>query len=179
MSQGDNLTGKKTLYRGIEFRSILETKVACFLDNLNIKWMYEPKTFFLSSGIPYIPDFYLPELETWLEVKGVIEPHNEEISRTFVKDEGTELLMISYSEHRWFSSKDLMADEDKDVYIGLCSNCHKYFFCCNLGNYKCRACGNHEGDHDILGILDDIVFNFGNFSDIEEGLQQIKSRRHI
>lgn len=59
-----------TIYRGTQFRSLLEASWAATLDSLNIAWEYEPETFDLPSGARYLPDFHLTEIGTWLEVKG-------------------------------------------------------------------------------------------------------------
>lgn len=152
MSKGDNLIGIPTIYKGINMKSKLESKIAMFLDVLNIKWQYEPKKFLLSNGTPYIPDFYLTELKIWIEVKGLILKHNKEISKRFCKENKTELLIISNIDTMWFSSKDFIdgIGIDNNIFIGFCSHCKKYFFCSNLGSYHCRNCETHEGDHDLL-----------------------------
>lgn len=59
-----------TTYGGTTFRSRLEARWATFLDSHRIAWQYEPETITLPSGTAYIPDFRLPELGTWIEVKG-------------------------------------------------------------------------------------------------------------
>lgn len=59
-----------TVYRGITFRSALEASWAATLDSVGITWEYEPRTVALPSGATYLPDFHLPEIGTWLEVKG-------------------------------------------------------------------------------------------------------------
>ncbi|MFM9703640.1 PDDEXK family nuclease [Streptomyces galilaeus] len=59
-----------TVYRDTEFRSLLEACWAATLDSLRIVWEYEPETFTLPSGVKYLPDFHLPEIGAWLEVKG-------------------------------------------------------------------------------------------------------------
>lgn len=64
----NNLYGKRTLYRGIWFRSRIESRTAKELDRLGILWLYEPK-FFRLSTCGYLPDFYLPLLNLWIEVK--------------------------------------------------------------------------------------------------------------
>lgn len=172
MSKGDNLFGKKTMYKGIEMKSRLESKIAFFLDCLEIKWEYEPKVFMLSLGFIYIPDFYLPELKMWIEVKGIIEEHNKEISRAFVKDNNTELMLISSNETLWFSMKDFLdgLSEDNAVYIGECSSCKHHFFCSNIGIYSCRNCNYHDGDHDLWITIN--AKEFGNelidFNDMED-----------
>ena len=57
-----------TRYRGFRFRSRLEARWAVFFDELCIKWEYEAEGFALPSG-NYLPDFWLPDLKTWIEVK--------------------------------------------------------------------------------------------------------------
>jgi hypothetical protein len=66
-----------TAYAGITFRSHLEAKWATLLDSWGIAWQYEPETITLPSGTAYIPDFLLPDLGTWIEVKGPGVPRIE------------------------------------------------------------------------------------------------------
>lgn len=66
-----------TIYHGTQFRSLLEACWAATLDSLNITWEYEPTTFDLPSGSKYLPDFHLPEMGTWIEVKGPGVPRIE------------------------------------------------------------------------------------------------------
>jgi hypothetical protein len=58
----------ETRYQGYRFRSRLESRYAVFLDHLRIPWRYEPEGFDLPSG-PYLPDFWLPDLKCWIEIK--------------------------------------------------------------------------------------------------------------
>lgn len=76
----------ETRYAGHKFRSRLEARWAVFFDHLGIPWEYEaqgfewgPQTVFCDSwtdgvrpiiGGKYLPDFWLPSIETWFEVKG-------------------------------------------------------------------------------------------------------------
>ena len=62
------LTAKPTRYKGILFRSALESRWASFLDQLGVRWQYEPKVFKVTLG-GYLPDFYFPALKMWAEVK--------------------------------------------------------------------------------------------------------------
>lgn len=59
----------ETSYAGCRFRSRLEARWAVFMDRLRVEWMYEPQGY-LIDGKPYLPDFYLPKLDTFLEIKG-------------------------------------------------------------------------------------------------------------
>lgn len=43
------------------------------LDQAGIAWVYEPRRFRTSLGT-YLPDFYLPEFDIWIEIKGQQPP---------------------------------------------------------------------------------------------------------
>jgi len=72
----------ETRYNGYLFRSRLEARWAVFLDRLSVDYEYEVEGFDLSS-VPkseggrdlmgkaawYLPDFWLPEPASWMEVK--------------------------------------------------------------------------------------------------------------
>ena len=72
-----NFESKRTIYKGICFRSKLEARWAVVFDQLGIEWVYEPDT--LSRDwvemVYYRPDFYLPELGKYVEVK----PNDEKL----------------------------------------------------------------------------------------------------
>lgn len=59
----------ETRYAGCRFRSRLEARWAVFLDVMGIDWEYEKEGYELPSG-RYLPDFWLPEQQIWLEIKG-------------------------------------------------------------------------------------------------------------
>lgn len=54
----------QTEYNGYKFRSRLEAQWAVFFDTIGIEYQYEPE-----DGTRYLPDFYLPKLNLWVEVK--------------------------------------------------------------------------------------------------------------
>ena len=58
----------QTDYNGVRFRSRLEARWALFMDQLPVEWRYEAEGFALPSGA-FVPDFYLPRLEMWVEIK--------------------------------------------------------------------------------------------------------------
>lgn len=58
----------ETIYRGNKFRSRTEARWAVFFTEAGIPFEYEPEGFHLPSG-RYLPDFYLPDLKLWFEVK--------------------------------------------------------------------------------------------------------------
>lgn len=59
----------ETEYNGYRFRSRLEARWAVFFDIARIKYVYEPEGFQLEDGTYYLPDFYLPEYDVYVEVK--------------------------------------------------------------------------------------------------------------
>lgn len=67
----------ETSYAGCRFRSRLEARWAHFFDTLGLKWEYEPQGYLVGNAQrPYLPDFYLTDLGTWVEVKGSAEHLN-------------------------------------------------------------------------------------------------------
>lgn len=70
--------GRKFLYEGsrgtMQMRSPLEVKLAVLLDSWNVEWKYESHQFEVDKGtweyFTYVPDFYLPELNVFIEVRG-------------------------------------------------------------------------------------------------------------
>jgi hypothetical protein len=74
--EGEPLTiaAVPTPYRGCLFRSRLEARWAVFFDTLKVPWLYEPQRYYVGmSGRTYLPDFYLPDSRTWVEVKGSVD----------------------------------------------------------------------------------------------------------
>lgn len=59
----------ETVYKGIRFRSRLEARWAVFFDCLGIEWRFEPDVFTLCKLGKYVPDFYLPQIGCYGEVK--------------------------------------------------------------------------------------------------------------
>lgn len=62
----------ETTYAGHRFRSRLEARWAVFFDALGIEWEYEPQGYEVgcTEMTMYLPDFRLPALDLWVEVKG-------------------------------------------------------------------------------------------------------------
>lgn len=59
----------ETNYKGFRFRSRLEARYAVWLDALRFEWRYEHEGYDLGQFGWYIPDFWLPTLECFMEVK--------------------------------------------------------------------------------------------------------------
>jgi hypothetical protein len=51
-------------------------------------YFYEPKLFVLRGGLRYLPDFYLADIDTWIEVKGYMTTKDKEKIRKFTAEKG-------------------------------------------------------------------------------------------
>lgn len=58
----------ETVYKGYRFRSRLEARWALYFDELGIEFEYELEGYEV-AGTRYLPDFWLPEVDTYVEVK--------------------------------------------------------------------------------------------------------------
>lgn len=68
--------GRRIDLGNIFFRSRWEANFARVLNYLNVKWEYEVKTFrfkYRGRMVSYIPDFYLPDFNCYVEVKGYLD----------------------------------------------------------------------------------------------------------
>ena len=67
----------QTEYKGYKFRSRLEARWAVFFDALDVRWEYEKEGYEFDDGTKYLPDFWLPKFELFIEVKGMDPSENE------------------------------------------------------------------------------------------------------
>lgn len=61
----------------IYLRSTYELAYAKYLDSIHELWMYELETFELLGEMSYKPDFFLPRLEKFVEIKGYLFPEDK------------------------------------------------------------------------------------------------------
>ncbi len=62
-----------TIYNGYKFRSRLEARWAVFFAANRLPYEYETEGFTLDDGTKYLPDFWLPSLKMWVEIKSAID----------------------------------------------------------------------------------------------------------
>lgn len=67
----------ETWFEGIKYRSRTEARWAVFFQRAGLRTEYEKEGVVL-NGSPYLPDFWLPEIGLWFEVKGT-EPTAKEL----------------------------------------------------------------------------------------------------
>jgi len=159
------VTSIPTIYAGVEFRSTLEADWAATLDSLGIVWQYEPEAVRLPSGVSYRPDFYLPRIATWLEVKG---PHMQRIRKTeelaetvfhfpdcsgrgeYIEGFGEglccrgeyQLVVVGLAPERGLITWQLLHEYSSDHYdhfLTRCPRCDEWWWMSCLGAFGCRA----------------------------------------
>jgi hypothetical protein len=74
------LSALDTEYNGTHFRSRLEARTARLMTLLGVRYVYEPCSFNIGGGHSYTPDFWLPDLKLYIEVKPAY-PYVEELQR--------------------------------------------------------------------------------------------------
>lgn len=160
-----NMQAKKTYYKGIWFKSSLEQKVAEALDNLGIDWGYEDHKLVddrFEFGC-YTPDFYLPEMSTFIEVAGNWDYRHQKQAIVFHKvmeEAGSPVLDLETFDDCEDTVIYINIDGDgnindirsngnlitKDLFISQCSKCGRYSFMSNCGWWKCHRCGAYDGN---------------------------------
>jgi len=147
-----------TYYQGVKFRSRLEASYAMALDSAGLRWAYEPEGYFIGDTA-YLPDFWLPRIKTFLEIKGPTVPGLVKAKLLY------QHFNRNQEEGRWFDPEFLVlwgdelgdvrsiVDDDRAV-LGTCGVCGGKWFFALGGSYRCRDCGFYEGSHHILSTQD-------------------------
>lgn len=70
----------ETRWNGYRFRSRLEARWAVFFAEQRVRFVYEPEGYRLGELGAYLPDFFLPDFNLFIEVKGA-KPAQVEIEK--------------------------------------------------------------------------------------------------
>lgn len=147
----------ETLYNGYRLRSRAEARWAVFFDTCGIKYVYEPEGYMLSDGTKYLPDFYLPESDSFFEVKGILCKKDKHKIDQFQK-EVKRPITIGYADMTFQASYYVaeglyFIDNKSDSAFVRCCFCRQLYFLNLKGSYVCPKCGHHDGDatfHEIM-----------------------------
>lgn len=153
--------GRKAPIQIGEYKSMLEATVGNWLTEIKIPFIYEPFTYKTSKG-NYTPDFQLPLINTYIEVKPTKETLTQSyfnLLEAFCLEKKCDLIFLAPDEVRYFeltptqkSMFEFNAEEivcDYSMFLGECIKCKTRFFSSVVGSYHCRHCNNHNGDHDM------------------------------
>ena len=95
----------ETEYDGVMYRSRLEALWAAQLDALGIEHVYEPQGYDM-HGVKYLPDFYLPQLDMFAEVKGMPDNKSALKIERLIDETGKDVvLLLSNGKMQFFSAK--------------------------------------------------------------------------
>lgn len=107
----------ETEYKGYRFRSRLEARWAVFFDALGIDYDYELQGYELGDGIRYLPDFWLPQVSMWAEVKPT-ELTEEELIKVIRLAYGTGypvLLLVGVPTDHPYAAIEAMSNCDREI----------------------------------------------------------------
>lgn len=142
----------------MQFRSTLEASWAVNLDALNIAWSYEPIALELPGGDRYLPDFWLPTIRTWLEVKGPGVPGMEKADTLAVAAAGDgaewwtpqNIVVLGYPSINGRLTFDVVGAGEYGV-LAACRECEGLWWMDYTLSFECRRCHTHDGDHHLAG----------------------------
>ena len=138
-----------------DFRSALESDWAATLSSLGIQWEYEPCLLVLPSGERYLPDFWLPEIGTWIEVKGNGIPRVEKArelatvvvckcrERCACQWFGGEIVLIGHPALRTAGMRfgALYWDDARySAVLAQCGHCESFSWLRLRQSFRCRKC---------------------------------------
>jgi hypothetical protein len=81
-----NIKPIETVYNGYHFRSRLEARWAVFFDAIGWEYQYEAEGF-TDGKTKYLPDFYMPITESFIEIKP-LQPSEQEIKKALMISKG-------------------------------------------------------------------------------------------
>lgn len=98
------------------FRSNWEIELAELLTDLEIEFLFEPKRFYYrGEKESYLPDFYLPRWNCFIEVKGWMDKRSEKRVKLFNKYQGKEYAFFLYEKEE----RELILKDPQVLYILL------------------------------------------------------------
>jgi hypothetical protein len=84
------------IFKGVQFRSQLEIRLATELEERGVRWVYESER--IGEG-SYLVDFYLLDYRSWVEVKGTFEARDnyflKEVAKILKAERGETLYVFS------------------------------------------------------------------------------------
>ena len=95
------MTPIQTQYRGRFFRARGEARFAVFFDLCQLRYEYEPEGFWLEEGGKYLPDFWLPRLNSYFEVKSDLPEPKAILKCHCLADELGKQVAMAYSRPAW------------------------------------------------------------------------------
>jgi hypothetical protein len=161
-----------TVYRGVRYRSKLEADYARAFDTLRLEHEYEREGAYYGD-VFYFPDFFLPQSQQYVEVKGVFQPDDcRKIQallanvppRLHTSDECPDIRVVACepdgvfrgwvrrdgSPLEWF---DFLTKQSVRVELMQCARCRGWWFCDPEWSWRCQCCGAYEGNGHVSQVI--------------------------
>lgn len=146
MTYNKNIKPKRTLYRGVEFDSRLEARVAEAYDVLGIEWEYHTKAFQGKGFVfgRYTPDLWLPGEGLHVEVCWRVDDKHRRQVEAAVTHGGASGLLDGDPAAPGIV---VVTGDDHDGAFGLrtfvtrCPTCGRWGHRYEPGKWVCRSCG--------------------------------------
>lgn len=133
----------ETTYNSYKFRSRIEARWAVFFDTLGICYEYEKEGFDLGHGMYYLPDFWLPEHECYIEIKGAEPTIDEDAKAARLAEHSGKPVYTFWGEVGSFADNNasLNGGMDYDHWWCECPICGKYGITLNgrAGRLPCQC----------------------------------------
>lgn len=155
-----------TFYNGYLFRSRLEARWAVFFDALKIEYEYEKEGYEFSDGTRYLPDFHLPDSNTFVEVKGgtISDSDLHKVHCLARQHDGRVYIVSDIDLDALTQNNNIMLDNLNT------ENWDYYSFYSDRMPEICWACGKTESKHFLLNLNND---NFGFHMDFKTNTFQL------
>ena len=157
----------QTKYKGVNFRSRLEAKWACFFDQCKWPWHYEPVD--LNGYIPdFVLGFYEPllvEVKPEFSIEG-LENHVCKIEQSGWEHEALLVGVGLFPDDYGNGQLGLLAELESYIHVNVapgefnwdlgiffkCACCGAYSVRSDLGSWRCRVKGCYDGN----GYVEDV-----------------------
>lgn len=156
----------ETSYQGYKFRSRLEARWAVYFGSMDFEYFYEFEGYDLGEAGWYLPDFYLPHVNMWAEVKPTAFSKKElrKLQALVMFTRKPALMLIGMPERR--------------PYRAICLDT----ICTPNGLYRCDLIlsnyhNYYRNERRFYGDPSDGEINNPNFDDIDAGVLAAKSAR--
>jgi hypothetical protein len=94
------VTAIQTRFKGRYYRSRTEARYAALFSFCRLPFDYEKEGFWLELG-RYLPDFFLPSLDMWFEVKGALPTCEATNKCHCLADETNQRVVMAYGAPGW------------------------------------------------------------------------------
>lgn len=120
----------ETEYKGTIYRSRTEARWAVFMTALNFPFVYEPECFDLGKDGWYVPDFWLPSIDSFMEVKPEIMVEGRESPTLALCRETKKDVYVFFGQPKMPDFGESHCIDNAIKHFGEGGEDYSYWFCC-------------------------------------------------